>query len=53
MAIGMGKPCFIICKRGTKLPSDVLGLDRIEYDSYSHLTKELRAKIPKPSGGGP
>jgi hypothetical protein len=52
-AIGMGKPYFIICRQGTDLPSDVLGLDRIEYESYAHLTKELKAKIPKPSGGAP
>jgi len=50
-AIGMGKPYFIICRQGTKLPSDVLGLDRIEYDSYVDLTGQLKAKVTKPSGG--
>ena len=52
-AMGMGKSYFIICRRGTKLPSDVQGLDRIEYDSYSHLTRELKAKISGGSGQPP
>jgi hypothetical protein len=52
-AMGMGKPYFIICRRGTKLPSDVQGLDRIEYESYSHLTRELKAKVSGGSGQPP
>jgi predicted nucleotide-binding protein len=52
-AIGMGKPYLIICERGTKLPSDVLGLDRIEYDSYVDLTRQLRAKITSVVGRRP
>ena len=47
VAIGMGKPYLIICERGTKLPSDVLGLDRIEYESYVDLTRQLKAKVAK------
>jgi hypothetical protein len=46
-AIGMDKLYFIICERGTRLPSDVLGLDRIEYDSYVDLTRQLKAKVTK------
>jgi len=51
-AIAMGKPYFIICRTGTEIPADLQGLDRIEYQSYSELAEQLRAKIPKPSGGG-
>jgi len=51
-AIGMGKPYFIICRQSTKLPSDVLGLDRIEYESYAHLTRELKAKTRDAWGEG-
>jgi predicted nucleotide-binding protein len=50
-AIAMGQPYFIICKSDTEIPADLQGLDRIEYQSYSHLSDQLRAKIPKPSGG--
>jgi hypothetical protein len=50
-AIGMGKRYFIVCWKGTKIPADLEGLDRIEYESYSHLTKELKAKIALPPGG--
>lgn len=51
-AIAIGKPYFIVCWRGTEIPADLQGLDRIEYQSYSDLTDQLKAKIPKPSGGG-
>jgi hypothetical protein len=51
-AIAMEKPYFIICRCGTKLPSDVLGLDRIEYESYVHLTRELKAKVADALRGG-
>lgn len=51
-AIATGKPYFIVCKTDTEIPADLQGLDRIEYQSYSDLTKQLKAKIPKPSGGG-
>ncbi len=51
-AIAMGKPYFIVCWRDTEIPADLQGLDRIEYQSYSDLTDQLKAKIPKPSGGG-
>jgi predicted nucleotide-binding protein len=46
-AIAMDKTCFIICWKGTRLPSDVLGLDHIEYDSHLDLTDQLRAKVAK------
>jgi len=51
-AIAMGKPYFILCEAGTDIPADLQGLDRIEYQSYSDLTDQLKVKIPKPSGGG-
>lgn len=51
-AIAMGKPYFVMCETGTEIPADLQGLDRIEYQSYSELAEQLRAKIPKPSGGG-
>jgi len=44
-AIAMERRYFIICERGTKLPSDVLGLDRIEYEGYVDLTRQLKAKV--------
>ena len=52
-AIAMGKPCFIICAQGTRLPSDVLGLDHIEYESYVDLTRQLKAKVAKALREGP
>jgi hypothetical protein len=51
-AMGMGKPYFIICRQGTKLPSDVQGLDRIEYESYVDLTRQLKGKITNVLQGG-
>jgi len=52
-AIAMRKPYFIICEQGTELPSDVLGLDRIEYESYVDLTRQLKAKVAKAPRGAP
>lgn len=42
--IARRKICIITCKRGTPVPSDLLGLDRIQYDSFKDLSKQLRAK---------
>lgn len=47
------KICIIICKRGTNIPSNLQGLDRIEYHSFRDLSNQLRDKTkplwpPKP-----
>lgn len=47
IAIGAKKPYYIILKKGTKCLADLQGLDRIEYESYKHLTKEIKSKIVK------
>ena len=47
IARGAKKPYYIIHERGTKLPADLEGLDRIEYESYKQLTKELEKKVVK------
>lgn len=41
------KPYYIIHKRSTKLPADLEGLDRIEYESCKQLTKEIKEKVVK------
>ena len=43
-ARAVGKPYYIIIKKGSKLHSNLQGLDRIEYLSYKHLTNELKKK---------
>lgn len=45
IARGAKKPYYIIHERGTKLPADLEGLDRIEYESYKQLAKELKEKV--------
>lgn len=47
IAIATGKPFYIICKKGTEIPADLQGLDRIEYTSYKNLTKEIKNNILK------
>lgn len=47
IAIGGGKPYYIILKRGAICPANLQGLDRIEYESYKHLTAEIKSKIVK------
>lgn len=44
-AIAANKPSYIICKKGTEIPADLAGLDRIQYESYKNLTHLLRTKI--------
>lgn len=36
--------CIIICKLGTNIPSNLQGLDRIEYQSFEDLGAQLRVK---------
>jgi len=45
IAMGAGKTYYIIHERDTKLPADLEGLDRIEYESYKQLTEELKKKV--------
>lgn len=47
IAMAAGKPFYIICKKGTEIPADLQGLDRIEYKSYKNLTKEIKSNILK------
>lgn len=47
LAMAAEKPLYIICKKGTKIPADLQGLDRIEYESYKKLTKLIRTRIVK------
>lgn len=47
LAIATGKRFYIICKRGTEVPADLAGLDRIEYESYKELTELIKTKIVK------
>ena len=43
--LALDKICVIICKRGTLVPADLGGLDRIEYQSYKDLTSQLKEKL--------
>jgi hypothetical protein len=45
LAMAAGKAFFIICKKGTTIPADLAGLDRIEYESYKQLTSALVSKV--------
>jgi len=41
-AFALSKRCYIVCRSGTPIPSDLAGLDRIEYESYAKLAAHLR-----------
>ncbi len=45
ISMGLGKPYYLICKSGTEIPSDLAGLDRIEYSSFLQLTTHILNKI--------
>lgn len=45
LAIASGRSFYIICRKGTEVPADLSGIDRIEYESYKNLTHLLRAKV--------
>ena len=47
LAMAAEKPFYIICKKGSNIPADLAGLDRIEYESYRELTALIKAKITK------
>jgi hypothetical protein len=42
--LARGKTCIIICKFGTNIPSNLQGLDRIEYQSFGDLGDQLKVK---------
>jgi len=45
LARGAKKRFYIINKKGSKIPADLRGLDRIEYENYNNLTEEIKKKI--------
>ncbi|KPQ43806.1 MAG: hypothetical protein MPEBLZ_01680 [Candidatus Methanoperedens nitroreducens] len=45
LAKGAGKSLYIICRKGTKILSDLQGLERIEYENCEKLTEEIKKKI--------
>ena len=45
LAKGAKKRFYILAKTGTKIPSDLEGMDRIPYDDYHQLTELIRQKI--------
>jgi len=47
LAMAAKKPFHIICRKRTKIPADLAGLDRIEYGTYKELTELLKTKISK------
>lgn len=46
-ALGKGKTCLLIVKAKTDLPSDLAGLDRIEYASMTQLSDGLKKFLPQ------
>ena len=44
-AIALDFPYYIIVRKVTIIPSDLQGLDRIEYQSFEDLRKQLREEI--------
>jgi len=52
-ALGKGKTCVLICRKGTRIPEDIAGFERLEYESYKNLTQQLKAKIGRILGGIP
>ena len=45
LAKGAKKRFYILAKKGTLIPSDLQGMDRLEYDDYHQLTEIIRQKI--------
>jgi hypothetical protein len=52
-AYGRGKRCVLICRRGTAIPTDLKGLELLEYESYKDLSQQLHATIGHRLGGIP
>lgn len=47
IAIAANIPYYLICEKDTEIPADLAGLDRIEYESYKHLTQILKKIVVK------
>ena len=45
IAIGLGKPYYITAREGSSIPSDLAGIDRIEYRSFQDLAIQLKDKV--------
>ncbi len=52
-ALGRNKPCVLICRRGTRIPTDLKGFEFLEYESYKDLSQQLHATIGRRLGGIP
>ena len=44
MAYGSGKNALLIAKKGSEIPADLDGMDRLEYETLKDLTEKLRTK---------
>ena len=45
VSMGLNKPYYLIAREGTEIPTDLQGLDRIEYSSFKDLTEKLKKLI--------
>ncbi len=45
IARGARKRLYIIIKKGSPIPADLQGIDRIEYGNYDDLTEQIKNKI--------
>jgi len=45
LAKGYKKRFYILAKKGAFIPSDLRGLDRIEYDNHNQLTEKIRKNV--------
>jgi len=44
-AMAANRPFYLVCKKGSKIPADLAGIDRLEYESYKELSLLLITKI--------
>ncbi len=44
-AMGANRPFYLVCKKGSKIPADIAGIDRLEYESYKELSELLMTRI--------
>lgn len=44
-ALGREKPCVLLCRSGTRIPTDLKGFEFLEYESYADLSQKLYASI--------
>ena len=52
-ALAKEKRCVLICRKGTNVPVDLAGFERLEYESYADLTRQLEATIGRRLRGRP